>query len=244
MILYKYLPGNINSIKSLAIPGLWCDHPRAMNDPFECLGYGPARYNKNDLNALRGKLKTMTGKFAGELRRMDDAKVIALVSGWRNSAIEKFAFCSLSERRDNLLMWSHYAEAHAGFLLGVEFEDDVSGHLVRMRYQKSVPKINLCEWAQFMNADSDDIRFALRGLSVKTPEWSYEEEWRIWRKEPRYYRLDWNQIREVYFGVNMPLDLKVAVMKMTDALGENFSYRQLDKRFNPTKLVNGTVYHN
>jgi len=42
----------------------------------------------------------------------------------------------------------------------------------------------------------------------------------------------------------MPSELILAVMKMTEALGENFPYQQLDKRFNPTKLVNGTVYRN
>lgn len=88
------------------------------------------------------------------------------------------AFC-LSEVPDSLLMWAHYSNSHAGFVL--EFnthhshfheqksETDDFRHLRRVQYREARPSGMLTKmgFAEF--------------FLVKSGHWSYEREWRIFR---------------------------------------------------------------
>lgn len=88
------------------------------------------------------------------------------------------AFC-LSEVPDSLLMWSHYAASHTGFLL--EFDarhtyfhqqkgpEDEFRHLRRVEYRETRPSANLTDF------DGVDV------FLVKSGHWAYEREWRIFR---------------------------------------------------------------
>lgn len=88
------------------------------------------------------------------------------------------AFC-LSEVPDSLLMWSHYAASHTGFVL--EFDarhtyfhqqkgpEDEFRHLRRVEYRETRPSANLTDF------DGVDV------FLVKSGHWAYEREWRIFR---------------------------------------------------------------
>lgn len=101
-----------------------------------------------------------------------------MVSGFLNRKFDELlgAFC-LSEIPDNLLMWSHYATSHTGFVM--EFDarheyfhaqrssEDEFRHLRRVLYRDTRPSAALT---------------ALNGLDfflVKSSHWGYEREWRI-----------------------------------------------------------------
>ncbi|MBS4098861.1 MAG: DUF2971 domain-containing protein [Sulfuricella sp.] len=83
----------------------------------------------------------------------------------------------LSERPDSLLMWSHYADAHQGFV--IEFDSDTPffdqritisdelRHLRKVVYEKKRPSLGL------MNLTSTAL------FLTKSEEWSYELEWRM-----------------------------------------------------------------
>lgn len=82
-------------------------------------------------------------------------------------------FCMTSEP-DNILMWSHYAEAHTGFCL--EFKTGNPFFLRERRikeegYKPDRPCLNLIE-----PPDSDKI---VQALLTKAIGWKYEHEWRI-----------------------------------------------------------------
>lgn len=86
---------------------------------------------------------------------------------------------SLTEAPDNLLMWSHYASEHTGFVIGFDetnkhfnskrSESDEFYHLRKLEYRQHRPDISLIE----MN--STDV------FLVKSTDWEYESEWRIMR---------------------------------------------------------------
>lgn len=81
-------------------------------------------------------------------------------------------FC-MTEKRDNILMWAHYAGQHTGFCL--EFRTD-SPFFSRVRpviYQKCLPKQDLVE---FLSAG---IRTLPVYLVTKAEDWAYEKEWRV-----------------------------------------------------------------
>jgi hypothetical protein len=86
---------------------------------------------------------------------------------------------SLSEVPDNLLMWSHYAANHTGFVLGFDSrhpyfnerkaESDELRHLRRVEYRDSRPSGPMTGF--------DGVAVLL----VKSQHWAYEREWRIFR---------------------------------------------------------------
>lgn len=88
------------------------------------------------------------------------------------------AFC-LSEVPDSLLMWSHYAASHAGFVLAFDarhphFHEERSSedefrHLRRVIYREARPSAALTDF------EGVDV------FLVKSGHWAYEREWRIFR---------------------------------------------------------------
>jgi hypothetical protein len=92
---------------------------------------------------------------------------------------KNFGILSLSQVPDNVLMWSHYAADHKGFVLGFDAtnphfderrsEADDLRHLRRVGYTDDRPKGPLNEW--------DGIKL----FWVKSKKWEYECEWRIVR---------------------------------------------------------------
>lgn len=89
----------------------------------------------------------------------------------------------LSESDDSLLMWAHYANNHCGMC--VEYE------LLEISKQlgfSPVPVIYSDERASFRSINQDTIEadatsVLIESLTSKSPEWSYEKEWRIIRDD-------------------------------------------------------------
>jgi hypothetical protein len=80
-------------------------------------------------------------------------------------------FC-MTSRRDNILMWSHYAAAHTGFCLGFRTANPFFGQALPIeKYSSDRPCLNLIE-----PPDSDQIT---KALLTKATDWEYEDEWRI-----------------------------------------------------------------
>lgn len=99
---------------------------------------------------------------------------------WMRSKYDQYigAFC-LSEIPDSLLMWSHYASSHAGFLVEYDthhphFHEQVSAedelrHLRRVLYREARPSMPAAE----LNTPALFL--------TKSGHWSYEREWRLLR---------------------------------------------------------------
>ena len=82
-------------------------------------------------------------------------------------------FCMTSER-DNILMWSHYAEAHTGFCLEFKTANPFflrAWPIEEESYRPDRPCLNLIE-----PPDRDKI---VQALLTKGIGWKYEHEWRI-----------------------------------------------------------------
>jgi len=120
-----------------------------------------------------------------ELLEQEDAKVL-----FRNilptSLSAQIGILSLAERPDNLLMWSHYAQNHTGFV--IEFDEehsffksasDGTEHknpltLQRVQYSVGRPKRPLINSIK-------DFEQNPSWYLVKSEEWQYEHEWRMMR---------------------------------------------------------------
>ncbi len=82
-------------------------------------------------------------------------------------------FC-MTEEKDNLLMWSHYADSHKGFCVGFDTQDVFWWRLNKItdeHYRNVKPSLNLI--------DEHDMKQFADVLLVKHRPWAYEKEWRI-----------------------------------------------------------------
>jgi hypothetical protein len=91
----------------------------------------------------------------------------------------------ISERNDNVVMWSHYAEEHRGVVLKLRCIDELDNTLLAARqvvYSRQFPMFpSLEQYARHLTGEeplnltalSWDIAF------TKHSDWAYEKEWRV-----------------------------------------------------------------
>ena len=81
-------------------------------------------------------------------------------------------FC-VSTKRDDILMWSHYAESHAGICLEFDGSFAFMAHAQEVRYSDDRRPINPYD-------DDDQVKMD-KALLTKSERWAYESEWRLIR---------------------------------------------------------------
>lgn len=134
----------------------------------------------------------------------------------------------LSEIRDSILMWGHYAENHCGFVIGFDSEDsffnarrtvtDEFGFLRKVNYTTRRPMVTL--------ADSDSVSW----FEQKHADWKYEKEWRIIRvlheadlkrdhaPFPIYlFEFPASAVREVITGMNSDREFRKQIRTLTQS---------------------------
>ena len=102
----------------------------------------------------------------------------------------------LSERMDSPLMWSHYANKHYGFCLEYDFTHTITSArdlnvakimLLPVIYSKKRPLLsnsvfsaqNLVKYVKTKKMPMVAMENIIYGLLFKSPDWAYEQEWRI-----------------------------------------------------------------
>jgi hypothetical protein len=80
---------------------------------------------------------------------------------------------SLAEKRDNLLMWAHYARSHEGLAIEFDLSDGFfyNGPLAKVKYSHKRPSLNSID-------DYEKPESLERILVTKSVCWEYEKEWR------------------------------------------------------------------
>jgi hypothetical protein len=134
-----------------------------------------------------------------------------------------------SRNWDNLLLWSHYGDSHAGICLGFDIPDN-SAHEMEVHYQPNVIQIKSTE-----EIDEYSIQKLLR---TKHESWSYEQESRMIigvndppdANHPHFIEFGPQlKLREVIFGVNcLPkyFEPAVALMECFPDISCSWAYMQ------------------
>lgn len=105
---------------------------------------------------------------------------------------------SLSAVNDSILMWSHYADSHRGYCIG--FDSNIlfglSGSLGNVIYDNIFPEIGLFD---------DSLESFLRFFITKSESWSYEQEYRILKKDLAKKTIIFTNdcIKQIIFGCKM-----------------------------------------
>lgn len=125
---------------------------------------------------------------------------------------EKYGLLSLSSKKDNLLMWSHYADSHKGFCVGLDkyiIFECCQGQLGRVTYDDNFPFIPLF----------DDSPLGMTPLlATKSTHWEYEDEYRIIKFDGsrKVVKIPEKAVLEIVIGCNMSNANKEALYQLAD----------------------------
>jgi DUF2971 family protein len=247
---YKYMA--LERLASVRQGRIRFTQPGAFNDPFEMPAFKAAEARAMRLAGLAG-LTTQTGEILTGLSQgqIPAAAFVPPISYFLGTAPEPerrqakpvpseraidkirkidevFGILSLSMTADNLLLWAHYASEHRGVAVEIdprdrEFDRHTSQYrnferAAQVRYSAARPRI----------PETDEILF--EHFFVKSPEWSYEQEYRIVRKfesavqtidaQPfpiHLYALPASAIRRIIFGARVTAEQRSTVINQTTA---------------------------
>jgi len=206
MKLYKYLSPDRADV--LANRMMRFTQPGALNDPFEFKPHIAGLATESQFedilkNTLPSEVNKIHQKLSPEEKQKHPleslanlasrglesqlpeihqavASLASVINKRLGDEIEnRIGLLSLTETPDNLLMWSHYAQSHTGFVVGFNgshrwFNDrrgpkDEFMHARQVLYSRRRPDRPL--------AEQDGTSMFL----TKSDHWSYEREWRVLR---------------------------------------------------------------
>jgi hypothetical protein len=262
MILYKYV--DERGIDAVERSRLKVTPPDNFNDIFEMLPAYIGQYRRRDVKRIakqnhnirdsynhmiskelfKGTFKQYKSYYKSNFSQMIDAAVLQTTSKLHNRSKmlpqllgSHIGIICLSEKRDNLLMWSHYSNSHRGLVLGYD-----SNHLFfsdmkppyKVDYVKERKVIDLST-----PPDSQERESQIQSLLyVKSEDWIYEQEWRyVLRLDDaniledkttggRYLKLPKDVLKEVILGyrVDDPTKEKVLSIIRNDYPGTTILY--------------------
>lgn len=119
---------------------------------------------------------------------------------------ETFGVLSLASMCNNILMWSHYADSHKGYCIGLDSDilfECCRAQIGKVHYANKFPFIPLF----------DESPNGLIGLTVtKSKKWKYEREVRVVNTSPRQtVKLPEEAFLRIVLGCRMPESHKKAI---------------------------------
>ncbi|OQW81848.1 MAG: hypothetical protein BVN30_10125 [Proteobacteria bacterium ST_bin16] len=211
--LYKYESFSTQSLQNLKNQVIYFGSPLKFNDPYDCaLSPNIKNITNDDLEKFEvylqsnpeqaNWLKNQYGKdFSTPLKEMLLRIGKKFIDNKIGDFLKERGVSCFSERKDSLLMWSHYGDHCKGFCL--EFstsEDDVFKKMRKVGYSSKMPEIDIV--AMFCDEDYDTIINNL--YCTKATDWAYEQEWRAIHSEVgTEYGYPSSVLTGVYFGPDM-----------------------------------------
>lgn len=117
---------------------------------------------------------------------------------WRKSLKAMRVFC-MSEKNDNILLWSHYCKNHTGVVFKLKVLPEVDNLLCIAEpiIYKPLPLtfFTLQDWIKNTLGieKAKDYELFHNYAKIKYELWKYEEEWRVWS-------FDWDSIDKSYYN--------------------------------------------
>lgn len=232
--LYKYLPYDQGSCCVLTRSTIKYTCPLDFNDPFDCR----PSYNEEALNEIYRTRPDLLKEIARKgglspAQRIQQKKKISKKikkhitgNGHLDNMLSGVGVVSLSEKADSVLMWSHYAGFHTGFV--VEFDiplvvsrkdvEEGSQNLLALpiEYKSQRPEI-----AYGVDSDHDVLK---KLIYSKSDIWAYEMERRVYdhNRGPgiHFYHRD-RLVTSVIAGMKISQDNYDNLKEIVNSLNKN-----------------------
>jgi hypothetical protein len=240
MYLYKYrsLRGDARAFteRTVAHRELYFPTPDRFNDPFESrfvlsLGTSTERVEKlarviqkTDPKITRDRAVALASDSILRAPATFEADAQARLVDSMRGSIRMF---SLAEHPDNILMWSHYADAHRGICL--RFESSTCDLLQAAAPVRSSDVAPTLDWAV-----DDPFATYVKVALTKSKLWAYEAEWRVILHpgQTTIQVLRPQAITGVVFGMETLESDRVAVRNWCDTAGLSIEYFEASREPN------------
>jgi hypothetical protein len=248
--LYKYRDWyNDHHKRILTHNEIYLASPDQFNDPYDCTA--PFRYRDEDLTpeniftklmelAKRHHPEMTATQLHQECFERQQSGIFENGKYWKDAYLEhknemnKFGVLSTTSKKDNLLMWAHYANSHNGFCIGLDkfiLYNVIRGTLMPVIYDKNLPRKPLLE-------DDSYSSYLINILATKSDDWLYEDEYRIILNNAarQTFKVPSEIIKEIIFGFKMPEKHKVEIFNLVRAKFPHVRIFQSDMSLNEFKL--------
>jgi len=217
--LYKYGKFDEYTEKLFTHNEIYFSSPDEFNDPFDSKPCYIYEGNEQQIDNYLFELyrKEYPGQSKEEILAYVKREIITKEKGRiilkktleisRERMRKKLGVCCFSEKRDNILMWAHYAKQHTGFCL--EFDTDTDffrpiTRAIKVEYDTILPELNLKQLPNYQN------RELVMKFLTKADDWEYEQEWRIveTKKDPGIQNFPEDALSGVILGCRITQENK------------------------------------
>jgi hypothetical protein len=216
--LYKYCAYNVNSLSILINKKIWVAKPESLNDPFDC----KIKFKLEINSEAFSEHLIRKGKSNGNRQREYENCLKGLQMTMED--IGNLGVFSMSQIKDNILMWSHYANHHKGFcIVFVRKNDNILGDIAKthqVEYDCNYP-----EAYPFDKNGNYDRSIFNKMLFTKAKDWKYEKEWRLVYDEGNKEEPLPSDISSIIFGLRMSEGHKATIRNIL-ADQPNIQYQQ------------------
>lgn len=170
---------------------LFFPSPADFNDPFDCKF--EMTFNASWLKRQRYARELLREKAPREMPKHIRKKIVKrglskesyteAAHRFRDRLRREVGILSMSAQRDNILLWSHYANKHTGVCLELKRADNLR-YAVRVSYSEESPTLDFFEIERAIHK-SDELGQAAKWKFIgmiyltKAKDWEYEQEWRL-----------------------------------------------------------------
>lgn len=232
--IYKYAPVNAFTFKNLLLGTLWFGPPDSMNDILE----GRVRIKNPNFQPSNNALmhfisKNRLEEFIWGSQVWESSDFMKdFLNHWYDIQRNQYGISCFSEKYDEKLMWSHYADKHQGICLIYDRDlllESLKTHVPECQWftvnYKKRPLMELVE-------ENDEVKFKSIDpvLNYKESNWAYEKEVRFMGNfendisfKGKSFTIYKSALKGVIYGANMDNDDtdSIALILRNDPLYEN-----------------------
>ena len=169
---------NLNAIRLLVTGHLYLATPSSLNDPFE----SEFEFEKMEVLPDIDFLKKIFLNKKVEVNKINQDNFYPYLKELlKDRQEDEYGITCFSEVKDDILMWSYYADSHRGICLEFDKDKIVKSGVIRaidlklenIKPLSEVPKVKIIE-------DENGLSFEEEDISLwKFPHWSNEKEIRL-----------------------------------------------------------------
>jgi hypothetical protein len=230
-VIYKYTTLDVAK-KIIEGASLLFSTPLSFNDPFDLYtGLIDTSFNEE---TLKNWFESAASHFPIEKRiaifdkyKNNTQYISEILEGTLQSFKTKTGITCFSKSYTKSLMWSHYADKHAGVCLGLNI---VPIGLTNF----TLLEVNYIDSVQPLNYFKNKPNVLMYWLYTKSKIWSYEEEVRaVYLDKNGLVPFERECLKEVHFGMRTTADQREEVIALLQQHGyavQRFSVMSMDKR--------------
>jgi len=153
-----------------------------LNDPFDGRTLVDTRFHSSNNRTKKELFKLHAKSLGSDIRFLTDKKRFEFIlkSFLDIRPGKLFNIFCMSEIKDDILMWAHYADSHKGFLIIFDKSKLTPNKelIIKIDYVNSFLPLKY-----FLSILKGNLKLATNFLKNKSSHWSYEKEWRMLAKK-------------------------------------------------------------